>query len=308
MSWPVYLLMVSYKRKDSAINIINQYRNALKPSSKTKMLVIENNEEPLLPNFFQFFQYSDISYFHFKNKNKACAVNYAIDNLIKEKEALIIHIDNDIKFSKDFLIRYYNAALQKGTSFYFGGSFLVNYPKNESRLLPYLNRSAVGKKDEEFLKMRRLMFLGFSYSFFKSQWEVVNGLDERFSPGSEHNLAAEESIFQKKLKYAGFKPFFVVKNVVEHCPAPEVYKFKNILLRQENNGFTHGFQNLINTGNRLKIKYLKNLLYHVKGCVIFKFKNDSNIKWEVKYAYTKGYMKALILYFKIDNKKSYLDF
>lgn len=305
---PLYLLMVSYKRADSAVAIIQNFIKALRPNTKVEFLVVENSDKRILPDIFDFSSYLDITYSYFNNKNKAKAVNYAIENLVKEQNALIVHIDNDISFQENFLINYYTAALKKGEGYYFGSSFFVNNPKNYNRnLIPYLSGSAFGMPDKQFKKMKRLMFLGCSYAFFKSQWQKVNGLDERFSPGSKYRLGGEESIFQKKMVHAGFVPHFIKNNQVEHKTLPELYTFKNVMNRQQNNGYTHGFQNLIISSNIFKTDCIKRLLGLIKRCIILFFKND-NIKFKMKYAYTRGFFKAFILYFKINDTSSYLKY
>src|SRR5690606_27869404 len=126
---------------------------------------------------------------------------FCFKNRIPEEEALVILIDNDILFKKDFILNYYNAAIDKGNKYYFGGALEVEVPNNiEELLIPYLSISATGKSDNAFIKQKNPMFLGCNYCVFKTQWKYVNGLDERFSAGSKYGLGADESIFQKKLK------------------------------------------------------------------------------------------------------------
>ncbi len=307
MDLPVYLLMVSYKRTKFALKIVEDYLTASKPNSKCKFLIIENTEEASLKPYLQT-NVDSIIYHHCSNKNKAAMVNFAVERLVKEKEALIIHIDNDIRFKKDFIIKYYNTAVFKGTSSYFGSSFVVNYPKEADPLIPYLNASAVGKSDEHFLKMKKLMFLGFSYCFFKSQWERVSGLDERFSPGSKYNLAAEESIFQKKMMNVGYVPYFISNNQVEHKPEKHNYSLPAIFKRNENNGYTHGFQSLILSKQFLKTNYFKRLCFYWKLAISTYLSEGKSLNFKVKTAYAKGFFKAAILFVRIKDKSSYLNF
>lgn len=170
-----------------------------------------------------------------------------------------------------------------------------------------MSSSALGKGDKEFNKMTSPMFLGFNYAVFKSQWLKVNGLDERFAPGSKFKLGADESVFQKKLMFAGYSPFYITDNLVEHKPEPRLFLEKNIARRQRNNGYTHGFQILITSKYFLKADYFSRLIYLIKRCFIILFRFDFfNLKFRFNYTY--GFFLGLLLYIVIDDKKSYLDF
>lgn len=308
MNFPVYLLMVSYGKPFYGLSVIRDFLKAKKPDTKTRFIVIENSEKPDLNKMFAFSEHPDLLYYHFENKNKAAAINFAVKDLIDEEEAIIIAIDNDIKFDIDYLIKYYKAALAKGNQFYFGTSFFVNFPNDVAKnLVPFLQGSARGKPDAEFKKMKNLMFLGFSYAFFKEQWKAVGGLDERFSPGSQYGLAAEESVFQKKLKHAGYIPFLIENNAVEHLPVPESYEENWVLKRQENNGFTHGFQDLIST-NFLQFTYPKKLFFFIQRTITLFPKRENKLAGKMNAAYIKGYFKAFLLFLNIKNKKSFLKF
>ena len=302
---PVYLIMISFGRKKNALSIIDNFKKSEKPTLKTNFIVIENGPVPELKDLIEKNGQS-IIYRHFQNRNKAAAINFAIGQIIAEEEALIICIDNDIKFEHDFLLKYYNTALEKGNCYYFGTSVNVNIPHDlDERLLPYLSGSALGQPDEQFERMKTLMFLGCSYAFYKSQWKMVEGLDERFSPGSTFNLGADESIFQKKLKNADYKPFFIKNNPVEHFPESKLFQIDNILFRQEQNGFTHAFQNIVTSHKVFKLDYFYQLAGYLKKCLLLTFRDDV-LKAKMNCAYTKGYFKGFLIYLKAENKKTYL--
>lgn len=308
MKPPLYLLMVSYERPVCAISVIEDYLEAKKPDAITKFIVVENSNNPSLKMNFEFSKHPDLLYYHFANKNKAAAINFAIKKLISEKEAFIIAVDNDIRFGPNFLCNFYNLGLRKGQKNYFGSSFSVQLPKDIDRnLIPFVQGSAKGKTDAEFRKMRSLMFLGFSYAFFKSQWKAVRGLDERFSPGSKYGLAAEESVFQKKLMYAGYTPCLIEKNSVEHHPLSENYNENNVMKRQENNGFTHGFQDIIGT-KFLQFVYTKKLFFFIRRTITIYSKGENKLLFRMTAAYTRGYFKAFLLFLIIKDRKNFLEF
>lgn len=303
---PTYLLMISYGRPNHVLGIIENYKSSIKPESFSKFLIIENTPSQQLHLTQEFLIKNDIYYEYISNSNKASLINFCFKNRIPEEEALVILIDNDILFKKDFILNYYNEAIDKGNKYYFGGALEVKVPNDiEEPLIPYLSISALGKSDNAFIKQKNPMFLGCNYCVFKSQWKYVNGLDERFSAGSKNGLGADESVFQKKLKYVGFKPFFVKNNEVQHLIDTELYKKENVLKRFKNNGFTHGFQTLITSQKFLKADYLKRLFYLFKRVLLLRFQGDY-LDASFKYYYFLGFLKASYLYLKIGNKGSYL--
>lgn len=299
--------MVNYNRKDSAKDVIADFIDCFKPQNPTTLIIVENGENNTLKEDFNLNQITNILCFEFANSNKAAAINFGIKECIKEDEALIICIDDDIRFHKDFIINYSNAAKEYGDGSYFGTSFYVKKPTNfDNSLIPYMSGSTLGKPDNQFQQMRSPMFLGFSYAFFKSQWKAVDGLDERFSVGSQYGVGGEESVFQKKLKNKGFTPVFIENNRVEHKPLPILFTKYNVVKRQENNGYTHGFQNLVLSTKRFKSDVIKLFISLFVRCFILFFKDD-RLKFQMKYAYTKGFFKAFFIYLIIENKNSFLE-
>lgn len=305
MNLPLYLICVNYNKIEYPLEVIHDYINCEKPKNViTTLLMIDNSENPILDKKIDFTLYKDIRYYKYPKKNKAKAINHSISSLITEEDALIICIDNDINFKKDFLSKYYGSYIDKGSDFFYGGSFQVNIPNNiDSNVMPFLMGSQLGKSDAEFIKMKRLIFMGCSYAFLKSQWKNVGGFDIRFSPGSKHGLSAVESVFQKKLKHFGYKPFFVPSNSVIHKPLEESYTINNVLRRQKNNGYTHGFQNLISSGI---YKFFKKIIYLSWDCIVTLIKGNW-INFRFKFNYLIGYFQSFVLYLKIDNKTSFLN-
>lgn len=305
MSLPLYLICVNYNKIEYPLEVIYDYINCEKPKNvTTKLLLIDNSKNPILDQKFDFTLYNDIRYYKFPDKNKAKAINHSIGSYINEDEALIICIDNDINFKKYFLSNYYESFKIQGSDFFYGSSFKVNIPKNiDSNLIPFLAGSQIGKPDAEFVKMKTMIFMGCSYSFLKSQWQNVGGLDIRFSPGSKHGLGAEESVFQKKLKHFGYKPFLVTSNTVIHKPDEQSYKISNVLLRHKNNGYTHGFQNLISGSIN---KFHKKIIYLSWNCIVTLIKGNW-LKFRFKLNYLIGYSQSFILYLKTDDQTSFLN-
>lgn len=299
--------MVSHRNTFGALKVIDCFKTAEKPHDKCYFMAVENNPAKSLYKSFNFKQINDLKYVHFPHKNKSAALNFAIGSQIKT-ESLIIFVDDDIEFEKDYILKYYNNAIAKGTKFYFGGSFNTVIPVTyKKELIPFLNASAQGKNDLQFLNMKNLMFLGFSFTVFYSQWSAVNGFDERFGPGSHYGMGGQESVFQKKLMVRDFIPYFVENNSVKHNPAYHTLSADRIALRQESNGKSHGFQGLIISKDSLKSEYFKKLIYFCRRLINHCFQKDE-LTFRMKSSYTKGYFKALWIYFRANDKKSYLDF
>ena len=303
---PLYLLMVTYGREPSAIEIVKKYLSASKPLAATTFIVVDNYKASNLKALLMSEGLIDmVVYASFADSNKSAAANYAIATFVKEQEALIITIDNDISFDSDFLLNYYATAQKMGSHYYFGGSFKVNLPETiDNRLLPYFQGSAIGKSDAEYEKKEQPMFLGFNFSFFKSQWTYVDGFDERFGPGSETKLSGDESVFQKKMMYVGYVPLFVPDNTVLHKPEAHNYTKKYVLKRVRNNGYTHGFQVLVQDSKSMKSRFFKRVIYLTKRCFVLLF-SGSFYKLQFRFYYLLGHLAAFFLYLNIDNKQSF---
>ena len=301
-----YLICVSFNNREKGNCILQQFITS-ENAKESKLLFIENGSKKNYETYLR--DYSDIPnveiYFS-ESSNKAKSINYLIREFIKEKEALIICIDDDIEFPETFVSRYQEVAFAKGNSSFFGAGYSVPDSLKNLTLLKYkklYQSSQFSKKDLVFQKSKSLIFLGFNYAFYKSQWLHVNGLDERFAPGSRYNLAAEESVFQKKLKYVGYEAYLVTNNKVVHLPEPESYNLESVKKRTKQNGFTHGFQFLINSTSVLKLDYFYKVSKMLKSLLEYKIKKR-DIDFVHKYYYTKGYLKAAIVYLRIKNKNS----
>lgn len=298
-----YLLCITHNNLAKGENIIKQFNNS-ENQKLAKLILVENGKR----DYFNYYmsKYNNINELElcfFDLPNKSASLNFAINKLINEKEALIICIDDDIYFPSNFVLRYQKIAFKKGSNFYFGGSYTV--PKKLMNLIDnrYKNMyqfSQLSKTDLAFQKSKSLMFLGFNFAFFKSQWTKVHGFDERFSPGSKYGIAAQESTFQKKLMYVGYSPFLVTNNQVIHYPEKGSYALKSAKNRTIQNGYTHGFFDLINDEGK---DYFLKLISNIKSLIINIIKNNKG-KYVQKIYYIFGYIKALRLYILIDNKKS----
>lgn len=307
MELPVYVIMVSHENSTGALDVIKCYKRAEKPHEDCALVIVENNSSKSLYKAFDFARHDDIKYFHYFQKNKSAALNFVIETKL-EDESLLIFIDDDIHFENNFITKFYNAAVERGNSFYFGSSFRTEIPSSfRSELIPFLNTSAQGKSDKAFLKMKNLMFLGFSFAAFRCQWKSVKGFDERFGPGTSFGMGGQESVFQKKLQAKGFKPFFVKNNSVKHNPAYHTLSAGRIALRQESNGKSHGFQDLIVAEDSFKIRYIKKLVYYSRRLIVLRFQADT-LTFRMKSSYIKGYFKALWIFLRIKDRKSYKNF
>jgi len=300
-----YIVCVTHNNFFKGVKIIEQFLNS--PNmGEGRLLLIENGSLSNYQNYKYQYGINDVLEIHFSdNPNKSASLNFLVDQVIKDKEALIICIDDDVEFPDNFIMRYKEAASMKGNKYFFGGSLKATIPNDvDEKIRPYLSISATGKSDEAYSKQKDLMFLGANYAYFKSQWAFVNGYDERFSAGSKYGLGADESIFQKKLKHVGYKPYLVKNNPVLHLVDSELYTRARIISRIQNNGYTHGFQLLIlKRGFSI---YMKRGIYLSKRC-LFLFFSGSFSKFKFRFSYLKGHINAFWLFLTITNRKSYLE-
>jgi hypothetical protein len=299
-----YLVCVTHNNPKKGLKIIEQFLNS--PNKEEgKLLLIENGSWSNFQNYKDRFGFYDVLEIHFSdNPNKSASLNYLVGQVIKDKEAIIICIDDDVEFPEYFMKNYKTAASEQGNIYYFGGSLKATIPNDvDEKIWPYLSISATGKSDEAYSKQKDLMFLGANYAFFKSQWTFVKGFDERFSAGSKYGLGADESIFQKKLKHVGYKPYLVKNNPVLHLTDSDLYTRVRIIARIQNNGYTHGFQLLILKGGFSM--YMKRGFYLSKRCLFLLF-SGSFLKFNFRFSYLKGHILALWLFLTITNRSSYL--
>lgn len=305
MKLKTYLICISYNDFNKAKFIINNFLNTDNKNYAELILVENGNKENYKQYRTEYRHERNIELLFFETPNKSTCLNRAI-NGIKEKDALIICIDNDVNFSNYFVKKYQDIAFKKGNRYYFGGGLIVPLEYTELINTNYkclYQASQSTRNDVDFSKMDSLMFFGANFCFFKSQWIYVKGFDERFAPGSKYGLSGQESIFQKKLKYVGFIPNYVLSNAVTHYPEKESYSLKRIKERTRNNGYTHGFNRLINSQKFLKWDYLANISAMIKVMAIFLIKNNK-YKFTYKKEYFLGYFKSFFLFVRFENKKS----
>jgi hypothetical protein len=301
-----YLICVSFNNEEKGNCILQQFITS-ENARGSKLLFIENGSKKNYETYLK--DYSNISnveiYFS-ESSNKAKSINYLIREFIKEKEALIICIDDDIEFPGTFVSRYQEVAFAKGNNSFFGAGYSVPDSLTNLTLLKYkklYQSSQFSKKDFGFQKSKELIFPGCNFAFFKTQWAYIRGFDERFGPGSNHKLAAQESVFQKKLKYVGYEAYLVTNNKVVHLPEPDSYNLESVKKRTKQNGFTHGFQFLINSTSVLKFDYFYKVGKMLKSLLEYKIKKR-DIDFVHKYYYARGYLEAAIVYLRIKNKNS----
>jgi len=306
MNLLTYLLCVSFNNFKKGENIIQQFINSNNKNQATLLLIENGSLENYNKYNEQFITEKSVELFYSKSPNKSKCLNYLINDVIKEDEALIICTDNDVKYPADFVKTYKETAFKAGKKYYFGGSMIV--PKLYNKLVNqnYKNLyqlSQFSKADKDFKKSKRPIFLGANFAFFKSQWKRVYGFDERFSPGSKYGIAAQESTFQKKLLFVNYTPLFVSNNHVIHYPEEKSYQLDAVKKRTKQNGLTHGFSKLANSKSKLKLDYLFRVGGLLKSLIKSKSIKNNSIYMYKKY-YLIGHLKALRIYFFCDNRCS----
>lgn len=302
---PFYVVVVSHNSYQSTIQLVDNFNRAINESSVPAILiVVENSNNPLLSEEM-FSKMDGVKYLYYPIANKSKTLNYVIGTEIKEEETLILCLDDDISFELDFLQKFYQNATAGGDQFFYGGGLKVNKSDSfDAAIQDYYQGSILGKGDEEFLKSKSPTFFGCNYGFYKSQWERVNGLDERFAPGATTGLKGDESVFQKKLKHVGYLPYYIPDNYVVHHATDELYTLKAVLKRQYDNAFTHGYQLLILNQSailhfRKSFYLLRRVLLHLVKC------NWKDLK--IKSSFLRGHINSYFYYLRSKDNRTYLN-
>jgi hypothetical protein len=270
-----------------------------------ELILVENGNREYYHNYLKTYQTEkNLSIIFCDSPNKSKCLNEVVQKLTDN--SLIICIDNDIEFPDDFIAKYNKTAKLKGNKYYFGGALIVPDAYNKlinQKFLKLYQGSQLSRSDEDFISFKNGLFFGANFAFFKSQWTCVKGFDERFSPGSKYKLAGQESVFQKKLNYVGFQQYFIKNNPIVHYPEVKSYQLNAIKKRTKQNGTVHGVSKIINSDRFMGLDYFKSLLDTFKktiGCKLTKQKG----KYIYRKYYSIGFMNALFIYFKLENKKS----
>lgn len=299
-----YLVCVSHNNRVKGNLIFSQFINT-ENQKESNLLFIENGDIECFKIYNK--QYGDagnVKIFYSENSNKSKCINLLI-NKIPEKEALIICIDDDIKYHSSYTKKYQEVSDKKGVKFFFGGGLIVpdelmNLANEKYKL--FYQGSQFTKNDEMFLNSKHTIFFGCNFSFYKSQWESVIGFDERFGPGSKYGIASQESTFQKKLIYKGYKPYFVIQNEVIHLPEESSYNLNQVKKRTTRNGLTHGFQSLLDTKSVFSYSFKNKVSTQVKSILLNIFRGNKIFLLRIYYLL--GLMKSVIIYYRIENKDS----
>ncbi len=305
MNPALYIILVSHNSFESTLRIVEEFNYAMHLHYvKCQLIIIENGDMTLLHEQDAIARDEKIIYHYVSNPNKARAINYAIAHLIKESDALVLCIDDDISFKPNFFKRFYEESLLKNYNYYFGGGLLVKKPNSYNlKIQDYYQPSTLGRSDAEFTKIKNPTFFGCNYGFYKSQWRTVGGLDERFAPGAVTGLKGDESVFQQKLKSYGYLPHYIKDNLVKHLPDHQLYHLNSVINRQYDNAFTHGYQMLIL--EKKITPHFKKTIYLIKRIIIQLVKfNYTDVR--IKYSYFKGHLKSFIYYLTAKNNTSYL--
>ena len=223
------------------------------PANFLQTIIVENGTaEPSLQEVLSPFNTKlKISYRHCLEANKSGALNYVVQSL--EKNTLLFLTDDDVKYDKDILIKYSQAAEGLETGYVFGGRVVPDCDSPAPpELLPYVTASmkgypVAGKKFDPI----RTPFIGSNWAVFSDDVKKFGGFDIRFGPGSKLRSTGQETQMMRRMFRAGYKPIFLESATVRHKVEPEHYTVKFVADRQFRNGVLGGLQCRLSQKRRL---------------------------------------------------------
>ena len=219
---PVYILIPTHNRLDSLKRTLQSIVNLNLPDNFRYVFVLENGKPKVAgENLKEISEYSFIRYQHLEKGNKSSALNYAINSLISEENAILIFLDDDVRVLKNLVEVYLHAIGDTTEGKYYGGPTYVDFegksPAEEwFRHFPNSHTGWIPNKEKGTPKY----FLGFNWVAFKKDIVKAGGFEESIGPGTQFALG-DESRTQSWLLDIGAKPEFIDDATVWHFVTEE---------------------------------------------------------------------------------------
>ena len=157
-----------------------------------------------------------VRYIHIEQGNKNLALNTAIRDL--GDNCLLFFSDDDVRYAPDVLVRYHDAAIERGRGWFFGGPFGVDRDTPPPAWLDkYLPPSARGwEPDSANVDLEHAILIGFNWAAFVGDIRRAGWFDPIFGPGSAAGAPGDEKDMQLRLKRHGAQAHFVEDARVWH--------------------------------------------------------------------------------------------
>ena len=244
-SLPLYILLPTNNRFDLLKRSVDSIQKARKPSNYRETIIIENGTPKTSENITSLFPDDlRLKYVYQENGNKSAALNFVIKNLISEDNAIILFLDDDVRFDKDLILQYMKAVGDNRRGFYYGGPVDIDLEgvKPPEHWWKHFPNSHTGwHPDGKFGDNDIMYFLGYNWLAFKKDITEAGGFNEELGPGSQFDVHGQESRMQSKLLDYGVKPFYVPNALVWHFITKEQMTTEFLIKRCLKQGRTSWF-------------------------------------------------------------------
>jgi len=214
---PIYILIPTHNRLESLKRTLSSVTKLNFPDTFRYVYVLENGK-PMTADAYisNMSEKSVIRYQYLKNGNKSAALNYAINNLIPEENAILIFLDDDVRVNNNLIEVYLKAIGHTTSGKYYGGPTDIDFegmPPAEEWFRHFPNSHTGWTPDLK--KGTPKYFLGFNWAAFKTDIVKAGGFEESIGPGTKYALG-DESRTQSWLLKIGTEPVFVEDAIVWH--------------------------------------------------------------------------------------------
>lgn len=154
----------------------------------------------------------------------------------------MVFTDDDVRFDRNILVAYSEAASNHARGCFFGGPVEVDYEAEPPQWLKsYLPGSARGwSYAPEDCNGKPPLFLGANWAAFKTDLEAVGFFAESMGPGATTKAVGQETEIQFKLRKAGIRPVYVPDAKVWHYVPAERCSLEWTLNREYRNSVSYG--------------------------------------------------------------------
>ena len=241
-SLPLYILLPTNNRFHLLKRSVEFILKAEKPDNYKETIIIENGTPKTSENITSLFPDTlRLKYVYRENGNKSAALNFAIEKLIPEDNAIMIFLDDDVRFENDLFMQYMKALGDNKSGFYYGGPVDIDLEgdKPPEHWWKHFPNSHTGwQPDAKFGDNDIKYFLGYNWAAFKKDITNAGGFDEELGPGSQFDVHGQESRMQSKLLDFGITPFYVPNALVWHFITKEQMTVEFLIKRCKKQGRT----------------------------------------------------------------------
>lgn len=186
-----------------------------KPWNFERLILVENGSKGEAESIaVQMEGKLEVEYVYDENPGLARAQNTA---LRQADGGLVIFFDDDVRFQKDILVNYAQAAENEGKSAFFGGPVDVDYEEPPPDWLSSsLPPSAKGWGLDGLEQEDHGWFLGANWGGYAEEIRALGGFDEDLGAGGSVNGLGDETDMQRRLLKSGAKQVFVPRAKVWH--------------------------------------------------------------------------------------------